>query len=655
MQRPPSKPPQNNFFFKPPVNFRLVNEVDRLFQQGLALLNQGRLEQARDFFEKVVKLNTKHFDALHLLGIIAAQFKAFEQADVFFEKAIKLNSNNAAFFCNRGNVLKELKQFESAIAHYNKAINLNKNYALAYLNQGIVLFEIKKYEASLNSFDKAVIIKPDYAEAYSNRGDVLKEMRRFDEALASYETAIEYNPGYSDAYFNQAVVLSKLNRFKESLESYNKAIEHNRHHPEAYSNRGNVLKELQLFDEALASYDRAIELNDGYAEAFFNRGVILFELKYFEESLANYNKAIELNRDYAEAHLNRGNVLQEVNKFGEALICYDKAIELNNNYAEAYLNKSLLLLLLQDFEKGWELYEWRWKKLELTSSYRNFSQPLWLGDDSLAKKTILLHAEQGLGDTLQFCRYSSLVKKLGARVLLEVPKSLKELLKDLEGVDELIEAGKQLPTFDYHCPLLSLPLAFKTKLDTIPFSKAYLKADQNKIKYWQKRIGNLDGLKVGLVWNGGFRPDQPELWTLNARRNIPLNTLTQTFRFINVNFFSLQKGDPAESEIRGHEIEYWPSGNFFNFADDLVDFSDTAALISNMDLVIAVDTSTAHLAAALGKSTWILNRFDTCWRWLRDRNDSPWYESVKLYRQGEDRHWAPVLELVARDLIELNK
>jgi len=587
MQRPPSKPPQNNFFFKPPVNFRLVNEVDRLFQQGLALLNQGRLEQARDFFEKVVKLNTKHFDALHLLGIIAAQFKAFEQADVFFEKAIKLNSNNAAFFCNRGNVLKELKQFESAIAHYNKAINLNKNYALAYLNQGIVLFEIKKYEASLNSFDKAVIIKPDYAEAYSNRGDVLKEMRRFDEALASY--------------------------------------------------------------------DRAIELNDGYAEAFFNRGVILFELKYFEESLANYNKAIELNRDYAEAHLNRGNVLQEVNKFGEALICYDKAIELNNNYAEAYLNKSLLLLLLQDFEKGWELYEWRWKKLELTSSYRNFSQPLWLGDDSLAKKTILLHAEQGLGDTLQFCRYSSLVKKLGARVLLEVPKSLKELLKDLEGVDELIEAGKQLPTFDYHCPLLSLPLAFKTKLDTIPFSKAYLKADQNKIKYWQKRIGNLDGLKVGLVWNGGFRPDQPELWTLNARRNIPLNTLTQTFRFINVNFFSLQKGDPAESEIRGHEIEYWPSGNFFNFADDLVDFSDTAALISNMDLVIAVDTSTAHLAAALGKSTWILNRFDTCWRWLRDRNDSPWYESVKLYRQGEDRHWAPVLELVARDLIELNK
>ena len=273
--------------------------------------------------------------------------------------------------------------------------------------------------------------------------------------------------------------------------------------------------------------------------------------------------------------------------------------------------------------------------------------------ESLLNQTILIHAEQGLGDTIQFCRYAALVKKLGARVLLEVPKSLMVLLKDLEGVDILLEQGMPLPDFDFHCPLLSLPLAFKTELQTIPFPKSYLKADQNKINQWQKRL-NLNGFKVGLVWNGGFRANQPELWDINERRNIPLKILAQKLNSIKVNYFSLQKGDPAESEIRGHETEYWPSGNFFNFADELLDFSDTAALISNMDLIISVDTSTAHLAGALGKPTWILNRFDSCWRWMLDRDDSPWYESVKLYRQDEDRQWAPVLERVARDLKELN-
>jgi len=689
MPRPPSKPPQNNFFFKPPVNFGLVNEADRLFQQGLAHLNQGSLEQAREFFEKVVKINTKHFDAFHLLGIIAAQFKAFKEADVFFEKAIKLNPNNAAYFCNRGNVLKELKQFQAAITHYNKAIDINKNYALAYLNKSIALCDLKRFEEALMSVDKAIQVKPDYAEAcfqrgfnltelkrldealvsydkaieikrdfaeaYSGRGAVLKELNRFDEALASYSKAIHLNHGYAEAYFNQGLILSKLNRFEESLDNYNQAIEHNGNYPEAYSNRGNVLKDLQRFDEALASYGKALELNDGYAEAYFNQGLILFELNQIEESLSSYNKAIELKRDYAEAYLNRGNVLQEARMFDEALICYDKAIEIKHSYAEAYLNKSLLLLLRQDFEKGWALYEWRWKKLELTSSHRNFIPPVWLGNDSLERKTILLHAEQGLGDTLQFCRYVCLVKNLGARVLLEVPKSLMELLNDLEGVDELIETGQPLPAFDYHCPLLSLPLAFKTKLETIPFSRPYLKANQEKISHWQKRISDLNGLKVGLVWNGGFRPNQPELWALNARRNIPLKIFAQKFNLINVNFFSLQKGDPAESEIRGREIEFWPRGNFFNFSDELVDFSDTAALISHMDLIISVDTSTAHLAGALGKPTWILNRFDSCWRWMLERDDSPWYESVKLYRQGEDRQWEPVLERVVNDLLELIK
>ena len=376
------------------------------------------------------------------------------------------------------------------------------------------------------------------------------------------------------------------------------------------------------------------------------------EFNSFDEALASYDKTIELKPDYADAYSNRGIALSNLKRYAEALESYDKAIKLKPDLTDSYLNKSLILLLLQDFKNGWQAYEWRWKSKQKKSN-RDFVQPLWLGVESLLNQTILIHAEQGLGDTIQFCRYAALVKKLGARVLLEVPKSLMVLLKDLEGVDILLEQGKPLPDFDFHCPLLSLPLAFKTELQTIPFPKSYLKADQNKINQWQKRL-NLNGFKVGLVWSGGFRAIETESSSIFERRNIPLKILAQKLNSIKVNYFSLQKGDPAESEIRGHETEYWPSGNFFNFADELLDFSDTAALISNMDLVIAVDTSTAHLAGALGKPTWILNRFDSCWRWMLDRDDSPWYESVKLYRQDEDRQWAPVLQRVARDLKELN-
>jgi hypothetical protein len=227
------------------------------------------------------------------------------------------------------------------------------------------------------------------------------------------------------------------------------------------------------------------------------------------------------------------------------------------------------------------------------------------------------------------------------------------LLARLPGVDQLIERGTSLPPFDYHCPLMSLPLAFGTTVATIPFPRAYLRADEAKVRHWRDKIGGGGRLKVGVIWNGGFRPNQPELWSTNERRNIPLDVFAEAFRSIHADFFSLQKGDPAESAIRGRELEYWPQGNFFNFAGELNDFSDTAALIENLDVVVSVDTATAHVAAALGKPTWILNRFDSCWRWLRDRDDSPWYPSARLYRQQSDCHWAPVLQQLADDLSAL--
>jgi hypothetical protein len=325
--------------------------------------------------------------------------------------------------------------------------------------------------------------------------------------------------------------------------------------------------------------------------------------------------------------------------------------------------------------------EWRWnlKHGQFPGSMES-GPASWCDAESLEGKTLLLTHEQGLGDTLQFCRYAPLAAARGARVVLQVPDSLVRLLRaqdwSAEGTAvsgrsvEVVSTADPLPSFDLHCPLMSLPLAFGTTLETIPFGKeAYLQALPAEVERWgrwlEERLGDTSSVgsdeaparsrrpRVGLVWNGGFRADQPELWAVNERRNVPLGLFAGALDLPGIDFVSLQKGDPAESELRAREGEYWQAGRLLNAAGELNDFADTAGLIAHLDLVISVDTSTAHLAAALGKPVWILNRYDTCWRWLLEREDSPWYGSVRLYRQGADRDWRPVLERVAGDLAAL--
>ncbi len=607
MSRPPSRNPQNNPSFKLPVHFGSANDAARLFQQGLVLLNASSLEQARETFGQVIKINPKHFDALYLLGMIAAQSKNYQLAVSFFDHAIKLNRNNSYFYCSRGSVYLEINQIELALINFRKAISLQPAYAEAYFHQGISLALQNQLTEALESINKAISIKPDYAEAYYNRGNVLNELKRLDEALSSYDKAIALKIDYTDAY----------------------------------NNRGSVLKELTHFDDALTSYNRAIELKNDYADAYLNRGIVLYHLKRFVEALASYDKAIEIKSNYAEAYLNRGNVLTELNFFNEAIESYNQTISLKPDYALAYWNKSLLHLLLQDFENGWELYEWRWKKADFTSPKRNFTQPLWLGVDSLENKTILLHAEQGLGDTIQFCRYAALVKNSGAKVLLEVPKSLMELLKDLEGVDHLLEQGMPLPDFDYQCPLLSLPVAFKTAVNSIPSPGPYLRGNVEKLAVWNQRLGDKSKPRIGLVWSGNIAHKNDRNRSLALADLV--NYLPQEFEYV-----SLQK------EVHDSDKEVLKSNSIKHFEEDLNDFSDTAALCDLMDIIISVDTSVAHLSGALGKLTWILLPFIPDWRWLLERDDSPWYRSVKLYRQAENRQWAQVLEGLARDLIELD-
>uniref|UniRef100_Q3ATU8 TPR repeat n=1 Tax=Chlorobium chlorochromatii (strain CaD3) TaxID=340177 RepID=Q3ATU8_CHLCH len=547
-------------------------------------------------------------------------------------------NNHIATLLQQGVQLhKSGKQNEAELC-YQKILQLQPNHADALHLLGVLSFQKENYSQSLELLNQAIAIKSDFASAYFNRGLVLKNLSQFEKAIEDFNKAIEQKPEYASAYHSRGTVQKELKQFDAALKSYEKAIALKPDYTEAYCNRGNALQLLKRFNEAIDSYNKAIALKPQYAEAYSNRGVVFRELKELDTSLDNFNKAIELKADYAEAYSNRGVVFRELKMLDNALADFNKAIELKKDYAIAYWNKSLVLLLLGNFAEGWQCYEWRWKKADFTSPKRNFTQPLWLGEESIADKTILLHSEQGLGDTIQFCRYAPLVAELGARVVLEIPSSLALLLQPLDGVAEVIVKGKTLPPFDYHCPLLSLPLAFKTTLETIPFPTKYLSLPSHKIKQWQQRIGNIAKPRIGLVWSGSTKHKN------DHNRSIELSKLLE-YLPDHYHYISLQK-ELRESDKATLEA----TANMVHFGDELHDFTDTAALCELVELVISVDTSVAHLAAALGKPTWILLPFIPDWRWLLDRNDTPWYASATLYRQHTRDDWTAALERLHEDL-----
>ncbi len=551
----------------------MLMQLEDKFRKASELHRKGLLESARLVCEEILADQAIHFDALNLLGLIAAQTRNPALAAALLRQAVQLNPSNAFTHCNLGTALQELGQLD----------------------------------ASLASYDAAVALKRDYAVAYNNRGNVLRCLRRLHEALASFDRAIEIQPNFV----------------------------------EAHSNLGNVQGELRLWQMALASHDKALALRPDFAEGHCNRGLALKALNRIGEALASFDKAIVIWPGYAEAHVNRGTVLCELREFDAATAAYNRAIAIQKDYAPAHVNRGLLHLLSGNFERGWADYEWRWRdsSSETTRQARRFSQPLWLGKENLAGKTILLHDEQGLGDTLQFCRYAKLVADRGATVILGVQKPLLGLLSGLAGVTHLVSEGSSVPQFDFHCPLLSLPLAFNTELHTIPAPARYLHADPTKAAQTQGRLSSIPGPRIGLVWSGNA--NHPNDHT----RSIPLPELLRSLPS-GLQYVSLQKElRPGEAHLlRAHS-------GLADVADELNDFADTAALCRCLDLVITVDTSVAHLNGALGNPTWLLLPFNPDWRWLLKRDDSPWYPTMKLYRQTRAGDWRELLSRVAADLV----
>jgi len=584
----------------------MINKINQMMTRALQCFQSGNYDEVELILINVLDTQPKNFDALHIYGVLKGIKNQHHEALEFFRKALRVNSNDSFLNLNIAKAFSEIGEDQKALKFHSSATKLNPNHPEGWLSYGKSLSNLKKFDESLNLFNKAVALNPDYAEAWTNLG----------------------------------CVLNKLGRFKEALDSFDKSLKINPYIAETWSNRGIALLELKLVEEAVASYGKAIAIKPDYAEAYSNRGNALLELKLIEEAVASFDKAIAIKGDYAEAYSNRGNALLELKLVEEAVASYERAIEINPDYAEAYWNKSLTLLLTGQFSQGWELYEWRWKRNTFISSKRDFPQPLWSGTKDIAGKTILLHAEQGLGDTIQFCRYAKLVKALGARVILEVPKALLGLLSGLEGVDELIEKGKVLPAHDYHCPLLSLPLAFKTDLTNIPSPKPYLAAAHQKLEEWAQRLGVKEKPRVGLVWSGSTGHKNDHNRSLTFQQLLP--HLPNCCEYV-----SLQK------EMREVDVLVLEGSGIRHYEKQLKDFTDTAALCELMDLVISVDTSVAHLAGALGKSTWVLLPYAPDWRWMLDRRDSPWYPNHRLFRQKITDYWISVFKEMETELKSL--
>ena len=472
---------------------------------------------------------------------------------------------------------------------------------------GLAFNARNQHQKALESFDLAIQMQPDFFEAHGNRGAMLAALGRHHDAIESYRNALAIKPDFADAHCNL----------------------------------GAALTHLQRYDEALASLDRALALRRNYPEALYNRGNALKPLKRYEEALASFDQAIALHPDHADAHNNRGQVLRELERYDEALASYDRAMALRPQHIMAHCNAAALRLLTGDFERGWSHYEWRWLKKSVVPLKRNFSQPAWSGGQPITGKTILVHSEQGLGDTIQFCRYAPLLAARGARVIFEVQKTLQVLITTLGGVAQIVPKGSPLPPFDLHCPLVSLPLAFGTRLETIPSMTGYLSAPAQRMTTWQSRLQGQRHPRIGLIWSGNPGHERDRERSVTLREFLPLLDALGA----DATFVSLQK------DVRAEDAAFLKArADILDYGNALEDFSDTAALISQLDLVISVDTRVAYLAGALGKPTWILLTYFPDWRWLLDRDDSPWYPTARLFRQDESRTWGGVITRVCQAL-----
>lgn len=649
-----------------------------------ALRSLGRDEEALRACDRALALDRSLAGAYRTRAAALISLGRREEALASAAQAVRLAMQDAGAHADLGVALEAVGRQREALECFDRAVALDPALAEAHHNRALLLSRSADHQRALESFDRALALQPHNAAVHFNRANTLKEMGRLEDAVQGYSLALAIEPGNPGALRNRAVAhvlmgqhanafqdyealrvlgkdsttdligrgtaLVRLGRFREALSDLERAVELFPDEVDAHVQRGVALMNLQCDAEAVESFDRALALRPDVPDVLNNHGVALTRLGRMDEALSSLIRSSVVYGINPDTDTNMAIVLKAVGRHREAAAHFSRALASRPDDPNAQFGLACLYLSLGEFDRGWSYYEARFRVPELGNPERLFNVPRWNGKVPLAGKTLLVYAEQGLGDVIQFCRYLPLLADCGARVVFEVMPNLKALLSTLPGEFQIVGRGESLPPADYCIPLLSIPLALNSRLDTIPARVPYLAAQTERVARWTERLRDLSGLRVGIAWQGNPALEK-HVWARG--RSIPLAALQPLAQLSSVSLIALQKGPGTEQlrevSFRDRILDLGPD---FDSGPDA--FLDTAAVMANVDLVISSDTSIAHLAGALGRPVWAALNSNPDWRWLLDRSDSPWYPTMRLFRQPASGGWAPVVAAITEAIDSLS-
>jgi len=653
------------------------NSKEALQALGVLALRAGRIGEACDMLRRAVAVDPVDAFLQNHLGVALASMEDFDEAEKCLRRAVEIDPNLSDAHYNLAKTLQFLDKPQEAVAHYRSALRFASDSPEIHYNLANTLRELGRLDEAAAGYRDALRITPDYVKARNNLGNVLREQGRLEEAAAEYRQSLRLRPDYAEGHHNLGLVLATTGKLNEAVQCYRRALELKPTLAAARNSLGKALVKqgkvdeaaevltselataeecvdgyLKLadklrtegrLDEAVAYARKAIEAKSDLAAAHNSLGLAMLAKNEPEEAIACYHKALEIKPDFALVHNNLAVALQTLGRFDECLDSIQTALRLKPQFAIAHLNRAVCWLRKGEFERGWHEFEWR--RLSRDHRVRRFSVPLWDGRE-LLDGAILLHAEQGLGDTLQFVRYALLVKERCRTLVFQCPKRLVPLLQRCAGIDSLVAKGEPLPDFDFHAPLMSLPGILGTTLDSVPAEVPYVFAEEQLVETWRKRLAEFSGFKVGIAWQGNKK------YAGDAYRSIPLRHFAPLAGIRGVQLFSLQRGrgcDQLADLPDGFEVHDFGE----DFDRDRGAFMDAAAVVQNLDMVITSDTAIAHLAGAMGVPVWVALHLSSDWRWLHAWEDSPWYPTMRLFRQRQLGDWEGLFERIAGELSKM--
>jgi tetratricopeptide (TPR) repeat protein len=600
-----------------------------LYNRGNALRALARRTEALASHQRAIEAWPEFFEPRLAAGELLIDLERPLEASAAYQGAAALRPSDGRAHLGLGIAYIQLQRWLEASTAVERAMQLGGNSAQAHTAMGACRAALGHHEEALRSYEQAILLQPGYLSAQVNRGISLRALGRPADALACYDRALGVVPDHREALANRGLILADLDRLEEALHDCNRAIALHPRQAELHANRAAVLVKVGRLEEAVEGYDQAIALRPGFAQAYASRAGILLRLEAPDQALAAADQALALEPKLADAHYARGLALRELDRPHEALVDMTAAMERKPDDAHIRFNLGCLELLLGDFAEGWELYEWR-NRARGVPDCRRFDEPQWAGED-IDGKTLFVYADRGIGDTFQFVRYVPLLRARGASVVLSVQNGLRRLLKELGSIAEIIDETERPAKLDFHCPLASLPRAFRTTLATIPTPGGYLTAEREKVATWREKL-RMEDLKIGVCWQGRSPDD----------KSFPLKNLEGIAALPGVRLISLQKVDGLD------QLRDLPAGmsveTLGEYTFDPEPFVDTAAVMQLLDLVITCDTSVAHLAGALGRPAWVALKQVPDWRWLRERSDNPWYSSLRSFRQTRRGDWYGVFD-----------